>query len=104
MVEIKTHRVGDKLNEEIKLERDPDTGHYHVQVRGHGVWGNKLKVELQSGDFGVPGPAGVSEEALLAVVLDRLQRRLVVQSSLECGLAAAKVRETLFWLGESRKT
>lgn len=102
MNEIKTHRVGDKLNEEIKLERDPDTGHYHVQVRAHGAWGNKLKIALQSGDFGVAGPNGVSEEVLLAVVLDRLQRRMV-QNSLECGLAVTKVRETLFWLGESRK-
>lgn len=102
MREIKTHRLGDKLNEVIRLEYDEDSCRYTIAVKSHNTWGDKHKIEFQIGDFTEKGPAGVSEEVLLAIVLDRIQHRVPSSGSM-MQEAWIRLRESMFWLNEARK-
>ena len=98
MREIKTHRTGNLLNEALRLECDDESGKYHVLVKAHGEWGPKLKLEFQSKDFSedAGGPSGLSDEVLLAMVLDRLEH--AKDKNRQTSLAITKLEETLFWL------
>ena len=104
MHEITLHRTGGPLNEAFKIERDRDK--YDISVKAHGQWGRKFRIEFQGDrafaeDTG--GPAGLSEEVLLAVLVDYLgssNRYHGVDREMERGANNAydKLRETLFWL------
>ena len=110
MREIKTHRTGNPLNEALRLECDDESGKYHVSVKAHGQWGPKLKLEFQSKDFSedTGGPSGISDELLLAMVLDRLvstsQYHNPVDREMdrEVCLAHDKIREALYWLSQCK--
>ena len=98
MREIKAHRTGSPLNESLRLECDEESGKYHVLVKAHGQWGPKLKLEFQSKDFSedTGGPAGISDEVLLAMVLDRLEQ--AKDKNWQTSLAITKLEELMFWL------
>ena len=97
MREIKAHRTGGPLNEALRVEADGDK--YHVSAKAHGQWQKKWTLEFQGDRICTDetgGPAGLSEELLLALVLDRL-----TQDDADTGMARVKLREALFWLGRA---
>lgn len=98
MREITTHRDGTPLNDLLRVEAHEGNEKYTVFVKSHGEWQPKLKIEFQIVEPVEAGPAGISEEALLAVLLDRLQQR--PEQSRGKSLAITKLEEGSFWLGK----
>ena len=98
MREISKHRNGSKLNDSLRVEAHEGNEKYTIFVKSHGEWQPKFKIEFQHLEPVEAGPVGVSEEAILAILVDRLQQR--INLSLEKGLAVVKLREAQFWLGE----
>lgn len=104
MREIKTHRTGGVLNEALRIEVDGDK--YDVLVKAHGQWGKKFRIEFQGDreyaeDRG--GPDGLSEEVLLAILLDHLgatDRYHDANKELNhgAGIAHDRLQEALLWL------
>ena len=103
MREIKTHRTGGLLNEAIKIETD-DEYKYTVMVKAHGSWQQKFKLEFQddrlhSEETG--GPDGLSDEVLLAILIDRFEQRFTKNLVHGEVLARERLKEALFWLRDS---
>lgn len=98
MREITTHRDGAHLNDLLRVEAHEGNEKYTVFVKSHGEWQPKLKIEFQVTEPAEGGPVGVSEEVLLAVLLDRLQQR--PEQSRGKSLAITKLEECSFWLGK----
>jgi hypothetical protein len=83
--EINTHKVNG-ANEAISIEAMDERGagnanhKYRLQVRSHGPerkpdgpLHSELLIQFQNGPINEGGPNGVTNEALLAVVVDRLE-------------------------------
>ncbi len=98
MREIKIHRTGGKLNENLRLEADGDK--YTVMVKAHGSWGPKFKLEFQTKEFSdeTGGPDGLSDEVLLAILIDRVISRKNTKPADE--IVIVKLEEALFWLSK----
>ena len=77
MREIKTHVVeGDSLNHQLKIvvrdEPGPGGANHRYSI-GHDTRGTLAEFDFQNGPVGAAGVNGISNEALLAVVMDRLE-------------------------------
>ena len=101
MREIKTHRIGGKLNENLRLEADGDK--YTVMVKAHGSWGPKFKLEFQAKEFSdeTGGPDGLSEEVLLAILIDRLENK--IDKTRADLLMLERLWEAMFWSSNQSK-
>lgn len=107
--EVLDHRsapAGDAQdNYRVEAVDDPGPGgasfKYEVTVRSHGEWARHAAVKFQSGPLdATSGPNGLTNEVLLAVVLDRL--RGFQQGPFACrenALAITNLEQTLHWLG-----
>lgn len=97
---IDTHHDGHGLNESIRIEADePGPGgashHYELTIDGEIV----AMIQFQEGPRNEPGStAGVTEAALLAVLIDRLQMfQAGPYSCRENAIQLTKLEETLHW-------
>lgn len=73
MREIKDHQTNG-TNERIQILAldEPGSGGAHHVYEIHGA-GATVRLEFQHGPLGETGPNGITQEALLAVVIDRLR-------------------------------
>lgn len=100
---LNSHAINE-LNEELVIEVMDDPGHggachhYKITVPAEASIDN-VKIVFQNGGIAEHGVNGISNEALLAVVEDRL---LGFQSgqfpSREGAIALTKIQEALMWL------
>lgn len=75
MKEITRHQVN-QLNEAVRIiaTDEPDEGGaHHTYLLQYGPEGNCLTIDFQNGPIKEVGVNGVSNEALLAIVADRLE-------------------------------
>lgn len=77
MREIKTHIVeGDSLNHQLKIivmdEPESDGANHRYSI-GHDEYGTLTEFDFQNGPITENGVNGISNEALLAIVIDRLE-------------------------------
>lgn len=113
MREIKTHRIGDRVNDALCIEADeranqPVCSVYHVQVKMQSGWEKLIRIKFNEGfpalvkTVGERESAltvdGLSDESLLAIVVDRCKLRGVAAGSREHSLAITKMEEALHWL------
>jgi hypothetical protein len=111
MKEILDHRTS-PVNEEIRVEQEwelepstkpvnyvPAPKCYSVYARSHGEWQKTVQLRFHAGDLTPAGPNGLTNEVLLAVVLDRLRQfQAGPMACRENSKAAEKVEEALHWL------
>lgn len=102
MREIRDH-VANPVNDKIKISvmDEPGSGganhHYVVDVDGSDLVG--LDIYFQQGGIAENGVNGVTQEVLLAVVIDRLRSfQAGPFPSRENALALTKCQEALMWL------
>jgi hypothetical protein len=106
MREITAHKV-EGLNESIKIEvlDDPGPGGANHRYRltfgasGDEYFSGEEFVEFQKGPLAETGPNGISNEALLAIVIDRLQ--CFQAGEFRCrenAIAITKLEEAMHWL------
>ena len=103
---ITDHRIND-LNEALVIvsdARQPETGngshHYSVTAHeaGKPTW-HVAQIDFQHGPIGEVGVNGVTNEALLAIVIDRLRGwQAGPFACRENALALTKLEEALHWL------
>ena len=78
MRELTSHK-SNSLNESVKVEvaDEPGSGgahhKYQFYLRQHNEWHKGARVEFQKGPIEEVGVNGISNESLLAIVLDRLE-------------------------------
>lgn len=73
----------------------------HPLVRNHGYPLDRCVLLFQNGAIGEVGVNGITHEALLAVLIDRLKGFQAGQYACrENALALTKLEEALFWLNE----
>ena len=100
--EITSHKVNG-CNEAIKIEASlPVDGvptRYYVRVGTRGGGESGISLDFQNGPTGEVGTNGVTHEALIAVVVDRLQSFQRGRSSCrENALALTHLEEAMHWL------
>lgn len=102
MKEITTHHIN-SFNESLSVKAidDPGFGNAHHEYRMYipGYGDPVSSIKFQNGSVKEAGINGVSNEALLAIVIDRLQ--CFQTSSFSCrenSLALTKLEEALHWL------
>ena len=77
---------------------------YQCYTKQHGNWqksGGEIK--LQKGPVTEPGLNGITNEALLCIVLHRLQAQNKACGSRETSLALTKLEEAMMWLHAREK-
>ena len=106
MREITGHRCGTGMDEHIRIEvanLDTSPGGacaaYQFYIKANGQWEKFARVDFQKGPAEGGPPSGLSNEALLAVVADRLQGfQAGKYPCRENAHAVAKIEEALHWL------
>lgn len=101
---IKSHHVND-LNKNIGIEKTQERWYrlspQLVTVR---TFVNELLIPFQNGDPKEVGMNGYTNEALLAVVLHRLQEfQKGARPCRQNAIAITKIEEALMWLGHRSK-
>ena len=72
---------------------------YHIDWSGDTTWKNSLDIHFQEGPIKEHGVNGITQEALLAVTIDRLRSFQAVQFSCrENAIALTHIEEALMWL------
>jgi len=101
---IATHKASD-LNTGIEVgtadERGPGNAHHDYRIEyPHGENDRRvLAIHFQKGALREAGPNGISDEALLAVLIDRLQGfQAGPFSCRENAIALTKMEEAMHWL------
>jgi hypothetical protein len=101
--EITSHKVNG-LNEALIIGTvdDPGAGgahhHYHIEIHGAPAQ-FATHIRFQNGPIGENGPNGISNEAMLAIVADRLECFQKGQYACrENALALTKIQEAMHWL------
>lgn len=104
MREITSHKVNG-LNEALKVEAldGPGPGgashEYRIEYAQNGPACNACEVHFQNGPIGEAGVNGISNEALLAIVEDRLKGFQSGQYACrENALALTHLQESMHWL------
>ena len=106
MREIHDHKVNpanDKLDITVLDEPGPGGANHEYQVTGYaskdGVHNGCLRISFQEGPIAEAGVNGVTQEVLIAIVIDRL--RSFQQGKFACrenALALTKLEEAQLWL------
>lgn len=105
MAEIKTHQISSKeSNIRVFTEDEPgkDGSFWHYRVsfgdpRAPDSVAN-LHIRFQNGDIKTMGVNGITTEALLAVVLDRIKNDYLCRNTKEDGKALDAIELGLLWL------
>lgn len=104
MREITSHKVNG-VNEALKIEvlDEPGSGgachHYRIEWNANGPACNACDIGFQNGPIAESGVNGITQEALLAIVIDRLQCFQKGQYACrENAIALTKLEEALHWL------
>ena len=100
------HKVSELNRKHVEVfatdERNDDGAHHSYQIdiyRNDGEVVETCKLNFQNGGLQEVGPNGITEQALLAVVLDRLRGfNSGPYSSRENSIAITKIEESLLWL------
>jgi hypothetical protein len=107
MREITTHHTND-ANRQIYVEaddRNPDNGNAsHEYSIGVGSKGTDVMLYFQNGPIGEVGVNGLTNEVLLAIVIDRLEGfQSSKWSCRENAIALTKLQEAAHWLEHRTK-
>lgn len=96
---------GSTLNNSIKIDCDERDGNggshvYRLRVNAQGEhFTSEQEIEFQNGPLQEAGLNGISDEALLAIVIDRLEGFQTAQyRSRYNALAITKLEEAMHWL------
>ena len=96
---------GSALNNAIQITcdaRDENGGSHHYAIRLHadtGVFDGEQRLQFQKGPLKEAGMNGVSDEALLAIIVDRLEGwQTGPYRSRYNALALTKIEEAIHWL------
>ena len=104
MREITSHKVNG-LNEALRIKvcDEPGAGganhRYFIEIATGATTAAGWPIDFQNGPIGEAGPNGISNEALLAIVEDRLKGFQSGQYACrENALALTKIQEAMMWL------
>jgi hypothetical protein len=68
--EVKTHRIDD-ANENIQIMVDDETGRYRLNIKNGDTWSEEQAITFRKWSrCAGEGPGGVTEETLLAILID----------------------------------
>ena len=95
MREITEHRCGVGVDELLRLEHDPESGVYHFYAKNFGEWQRLVEIGYQEGTVKESGPKGVSNQLLLATIIDRLRHS---DTERENVVALTHLETALLWM------